>query len=170
MLLGYGFVGDEEDLIAVGCAKENLYIDPVPPKKGRWPIMEQLEELKGRAARKRDTIVVLYMRRLGATEKARAKPLLAFKRRGAKVDVRSPPPKPKKKRGRKPSKIATKSQWDIARPIWLNDELSERVRLNAIKAATITEDCPEGLDLTRGICNGRFGWPERPKPLPEEDE
>lgn len=45
--------------------------------------------------------------------------------------------------------------------IWLNDELSERARLNAIKAATITDDCPEGLDLTRGICNGRFGWPAR---------
>lgn len=151
MLLGYGHKGDEPALLAAGVDEANLYID-TPGST------EYLDDLVRRSAREKDIIVVVFLRRLGLTPKARANPLSVFKKRKVKIIECGPLPKPKKTRGAKPAVNRTAEEDAIERGIWLEEGISSKSRLDSIKAAT-------GNVYTRDMMNGRHGTPANPKPV-----
>ena len=155
IILGYGFIGDRPALIEAGCDPNYIYLDK-PDET------EQRDEVVERAARDGDEVRVLFMKRLGAWPQAQQVVVRALALRGVTVTEHRPPKK-LKKRGPKPSRKGTPEQWAEARKIWLTCGRSEASRLRDIKAYA-------DLDLTRSLCNGRFGWPSKPKPEPETDE
>ena len=154
VIIGYGIIGDGPALIEAGCNPDYIYLDK--PNE-----TELRDEVVSRAARDGDEVRVLFMKRLGAWPSAQQVVVRALAARNVTV-AEHRPLKKLQKRGPKPKIKGTDEEWALARKIWLTCGKTEAARLTQIKELT-------GLDLTRNICNSRFGWPARPKPETKTD-
>lgn len=156
IVIGYGFTGDKAALIEAGAHEHHIYIEA----KGSTEKREEITSPRG--ARKGDRLIVLYMKRLGATEVAREEPIAILEERGV-VIVEVRPAKTPKTRGAKPALDRTAEEEDFIRKVWLTRGRSVPSRLDEIYRET-------RLRFTRNMLNGRHGTPKTPKPKPSPPE
>ena len=154
IVIGYGLKGDGPALIEAGASPDHIYLDNPGETEAR-------DEVVSRAARDGETVIVLFWKRLGSWPSTQQVVVRALALRNVTVEERRPIKK-LKKRGPKPKIKGTDEEWSLARKIWLTCGKTEASRLTQIKELT-------GLDLTRSLCNGRWGWPAKPKPEPKDE-
>lgn len=144
MRIGYGYRRREKDLREAGA--EKVYIDMDRLREHRADMMKA-------GLREGDTLLLLSLRDLGGAPNADQAWRRKVEAAGVSIEI------VEKSAGRvgRPAEVKlTDEQTATVRRIWLDGDMTERARLQAIASAI-------GVEMTRSMLNGRFGWPSKPK-------
>jgi hypothetical protein len=146
MKVGYGYKRREQDLRDVGA--EKVFIDLDRDRAARADMLHI-------GLRRGDVLVVLYLRDLGGSPVADRVWRERVQALGVTIEIA--------KLEKRPACIGRPRKFNpnddearVVRAIWLDPVESERVRLRRVAEYI-------GRDVSRGILNGRYGWPTKPK-------